>query len=182
MNQRRFPGLFRHKNYLSFLVYGLAALVVLLLQSAPHLFPSLWGARPVPVVLLVVCVALCEGAQAGAIIGGLAGLLWGIYSFRLFGFDALVLMLIGLTAGLLVEWLLRANLLSALLLCAGACVAQALLEWLFCYVIFFKEQVFAVLVQVYLPNCLYTVVLTPLMYWLVLGLARMIRRNVRTGF
>lgn len=176
---KRIPGLFRHKNYLSLLIYGLAALTVLLLQNAPHLFPTLWGARPVPIVLLVVCVALCEGAQAGAIIGALSGLLWGIYSFRLFGFDALVLMLLGLTAGLLVEWLLRANLLSALLLCTGACLAQALLEWLFCYVLFFKEQVLAVLCRVYLPNCLYTVLLTPLMYWLVLGLARLIRRSIR---
>ena len=121
------------------LLIGLAALAVLLMQTAPHLFLSLWGARPVPIVLLVVCVALCEGAQAGAIIGALSGLLWGIYSFRLFGFDALVLMLIGLTAGLLVEWLLRANLLTALLLCTGASLAQALLEWLFCYVLFFKD-------------------------------------------
>ena len=135
----------------------------------------------VPIVLLVVCVALCEGAQAGAIIGALSGLLWGIYSFRLFGFDALVLMLIGLTAGLLVEWLLRANLLTALLLCTGASLAQALLEWLFCYVLFFKEQVLVVLCRVYLPNCLYTAVLTPLMYWLVLGLARLIRRRSRAG-
>lgn len=178
---RRIPGLFRHKNYLSMLVYGLAALAVLLMQTAPHLFLSLWGARPVPIVLLVVCVALCEGAQAGAIIGALSGLLWGIYSFRLFGFDALVLMLIGLTAGLLVEWLLRANLLTALLLCTGASLAQALLEWLFCYVLFFKEQVLVVLCRVYLPNCLYTAVLTPLMYWLVLGLARLIRRRSRAG-
>ena len=75
----------------------------------------------------------------------------------------------------------RIRLLSALLLCAGACLVQALLEWLFCYVLFFKEQVFSVLCRVYLPNCLYTVVLTPLMYWLVLGLARLIRRSTRAG-
>lgn len=175
----RLPGLFRHKSYAAWLVYGLGALCVLLLQSAPHFFPTLWGARPVPLVLFVTCVALCEGAQLGAMIGALAGLLWGIYSFRLFGFDALVLMLIGLAAGLLVEWLLRANFLSAVLLCAGATLTQALLEWLFCYVLFWKEQSVTVLWRVFLPNCLYTVVLTPLMYWAVRGLARRIRRRAR---
>lgn len=176
---KRIPGLFRHKNYLSLLVYGLAALVVLLMQTAPHLFPTLWGARPVPIVLLVVCVALCEGAQAGAIVGALSGLLWGIYSFRLFGFDALVLMLIGLTAGLLVEWLLRANFSTAMLLCAGTILLWTILDWLFFFVLADTERPLSVLLRVLLPDALYTMLLAPLLFWPVLWLAHFVRRHGR---
>ncbi len=177
VRRKRSGGLFRHRNYSSILLYSAGALLLLLLQAAPNVFPTVWFARPVPLVLYVVCVGVFEGAKAGALIGALSGLLWGLYSFRLFGFDALILLAIGLTAGLLVEWLLRANFLTAALLCGCAVLLQALLEWFFTYVLFQREGVFAILLQAYLPNCLYTILLMPLVYWCVLLLARLLRRG-----
>ncbi len=177
MRRRRVNGLFRQKNYSSILMYSVGGLVVLLLQTAPNVFPTFWYARPTPLTLYVVFVSMFEGAKAGALIGTVSGVLWGLYSFRLFGFDALLLLAIGLTAGLLVEWLLRANFLSAALLGSCAVLLQALLEWLFTYVVFDRENLFSILFQVYLPNCLYTVILIPLMYWGVLWMARRIRRT-----
>lgn len=177
LGKKRLGDAFRHKNISSLLLYGVGALIILLLQNAPAFFPTVWYARPVPLVAYVVCVAVLEGAKAGAFIGTLSGVLWGLYAFRVFGFDALVLMLIGLTVGLLVEWLLRANFLSAMLLCAASVLAQALIEWLCSYIIFYKPTAFPILLQVYLPNCLYTIVLSPLIYWVVLQLARLLRRK-----
>ena len=178
MKAKRSGGLFWSKNYITWLVYGLGALVLMVLQTAPRLFPTILNARPVPLVLFVTCVALFGGARVGAIIGVFAGLLWDIYAFRLFGFDALVLMAIGLTAGLLVEWLLRANFLTAMLLCAGAVLVHTLAEWLFCHVIFWHDQLLELLYKVYLPNALYTVLLAPAMYGITLLLARFLRRRI----
>ncbi|MBQ5841342.1 MAG: rod shape-determining protein MreD, partial [Clostridia bacterium] len=140
------------KNYSAFFLYCLLTVLVMLAQNAPRLLPTVAHARPVPVVLFVVCVSLFEGARTGSMIGLLAGLLLDLYAFRLFGFSALILMGIGLAVGLLVEWLLRANFYSAMLLCAGAALWQALMEWFFCYVIFDKEQIWPLLFKVYLPN------------------------------
>ena len=162
---------------LKWLVYGLLTLCVMLMQMAPRFFPVVAGARPVPLVLLVVCVALFEGARMGAGIGLLAGLLWDVYVFRPFGFDALILMVVGLMVGLLVQWLLRANFLAAMLLSIGSVLAQSLLEWICCYLLFRKEQMWQILVKVYLPNALYTVLLAPLMFWLILWIARLLRRR-----
>ncbi|MBQ9860133.1 MAG: rod shape-determining protein MreD [Clostridia bacterium] len=177
MKTKQRAGLFLSKTSSSWLAYGLMALLIMLLQMAPHFFPSIWHARPVPLVLFVVCVALFEGARLGGGIGLLAGLLWDVYSFRLFGYDALILMVIGIAVGLLVQWLLRANFLSAMLLCTAGVLIQTLFEWLFCCVIFLKEESLAVLGKVLLPNALYTIVLAPLMFWLVLGVARFLRRH-----
>ncbi len=177
MKTKKASGSFWSKSTLSWVVYGLFTLCVLVMQTAPRFFPTIAHARPVPLVLLVVCVAVFEGARIGAGIGLLAGLLWDIYSFRLFGFDALILMALAVAVGLLVQWLLRANFFSAMLLCAGGILVQALLEWLFCYAIFQREETWTILLQVYLPNCLYTLLLAPLMYWLVLVLARSLRRR-----
>ena len=179
MSRKHLTGLFRHKNYISWVIYGVAALLLMLLQTAPRVFPSIFGARPLPLIPFVVCAAILEGAKAGAVIGALSGLLWGVYAFRLFGFDALLLMLIGLTVGLLVEWFLRANLLSASVLCTGAVLLWTLADWLCFWVIPLREQPGAVLLRVLLPNALYTVLLSPLVYWMVLTLARFIRRRNR---
>ncbi len=178
MKAKRSGGLFWSKNYIAWLVYGLGALVLMVLQTAPRVFPTILGARPVPLVLFVTCVALFGGARVGAVIGVVAGLLWDVYAFRLFGFDALLLLVIGLTAGLLVEWLLRANFLTAMLLCAGAVLFHALAEWLFCHVILWHDQLLELLYMVYLPNALYTVLLAPAMYGVTLLLARFVRRRI----
>ena len=177
MKTKQRAGFFPSKTALSWMVYGLLALLIMLLQTAPNVFPTIGYARPVPLVLFVVCVALFEGARIGGIVGLVAGLLWDVYSFRLYGYDALILMAIGITVGLLVQWLLRANFLSAMLLCVGGVCAQAFFEWLFCYAFFQKEEVWTVLAKVYAPNALYTILLAPLMYWLILGVALFLRRR-----
>lgn len=177
MKTKRRVGFLLSRNALSWVVYGLLTLLVLLFQNAPRFFPTVWHARPIPLVLLVVCIALFEGVRLGAGIGLLAGLMWDVYSFRLFGYDALILLLIGVTVGLLVQWLLRANFLSALLLCTAAVLTYTLTEWLFCHVIFQKQEIWTLLLEAYLPNALYTLVLAPLMIWLVLQIARYLRRR-----
>lgn len=181
MKTKQSAGFFWFKKHLSWFVYGGITLLVLVLQMAPHGFPEVFHARPVPLVLLVVCVGVFEGARLGSAVGLLAGLLWDIYAFRVFGFDALILMVIGLTVGLLVEWLLRANFFSAMLLCASAVLIQGFMEWLLCHVLFQKAEVGVMLTHVYLPNALYTILLAPLMYFVVLAVARSLRRRTNNG-
>ena len=177
LGKKRIGDAFRHKNISSLLLYGIVTLVILLLQNAPSFFPTIWHARPIPLVSYVVCVAALEGAKGGAIIGALSGVFWGLYAFRVFGFDALLLMLIGVIAGLLVEWLLRANFLSAMVLCAASVLAYVLIEWFCSYIVFYKPTAFSVLFQAYLPNGVYTILLSPVVYWIVLRLARLLRRK-----
>ena len=151
-----------------------------LMQMSPRFFPEIAFARPTPLVLLVVCVALLEGPVVGSIMGMVAGLLWDLYSFRIFGYYGLMLLSIGLIVGLLVQWLLRANFLSAMLLCVSGVVLYTMLDWLICYVLFLNAEMGDVLVHVYLPNALYTVLLSPLTYGFVLILARFLRRRKKS--
>lgn len=178
VNKSPFSNLLQKKHYILWLVYGLSTLLVLLLQSAPRFFPSVFSARPAPLTVFVICVAVLGGARTGATIGAFAGLLWGVFSFRLFGFDALLLMLFGLVAGLLVEWFLRANFFTALLLSSCGVLLHVLLEWLICYVLLGKENLGEILFRALLPNGIYTILLTPLIYGFSLLLARFVRRQV----
>ncbi len=178
VNTGPLANLMQKKHYLTWLIYGLSTLLVLLLQTAPRCFPTVIGARPMPLTAFVICVAILGGARTGATVGVLAGLLWGVFSARVFGFDALVLMLFGLVAGLLVEWFLRANFYTALLLCGAGVLMHCILEWFFCYVIFGQENLGEILVKVLLANAVYTFLLTPLVYGFVLLIARFVRRRI----
>ena len=178
MKTKRSTRRFWAQNYLKWILYGLITVAVMLMQSAARFFPVIANARPTPLVLLVVCVAMLEGARVGATVAVFAGLLWDLYTFRLFGLNALLMLCIAVVVGLLVELLLRTNFLSALLLCAGGVLTHAIIEWLLSYALFLHEETMQVLLKVYLPNALYTLLLAPFMYCLVLWVARFMRRRM----
>ena len=177
MKTKKASGLFRMQNYWTWILYGMVVLLVALMQISPRFFPEVAFARPTPLVIFVICVAMLEGPEVGAIIGMAAGLLWDLHSFRVFGYYGLMLLSFGLVVGLLVQWLMRANFLSAMVLCTGGVIVYTMLDWLICYVLFIEPEMVAVLVKMYLPNALYTLALSPLMYGLVLMLARFMRRR-----
>ena len=177
MKKTKNSGSVRIQQYWSWILYSAMVLIVALMQMSPRCFPVISYARPTPLILFVVCVAMLEGPAIGSVMGVVAGVLWNLYSLRLFGYYSLRLMIIGLVVSLLVQWLLRANFLSAMLLCIGGVAVYTLLDWLLCYVLFLHDEMITVLLKVYLPNALYTVLLSPFMYWIVLMLARILRRK-----
>lgn len=177
MKTKQTAGRFRLKSIIPWVLYIFIALVLALLQMSPNGFPSIAHARPEPLILFTVCVGMLEGPTIGSVMGIVSGLLWNLYSPRLFGYYGLILMVIGLTVALLVQWLLRTNFWSAMLLCSSAVVVYTLLDWLLCYVLFMDDEMAVVFSKVYLPNALYTILLSPFMYWLILFVARILRRK-----
>lgn len=159
-------------RYLKWTAYGLWLLLICVLQNTPRLLPEILGARPVLVVPLVVCIALYTGPLGGAAAGVAAGLLWDMYSTRLLGFNALLLLVIGCVCGLLVRLLIRNNILSAMLLMTAALVLQGLADWLGNYVILAVEDAGFVLLHTILPNMAYTLVLSPLLYLITRAIAK----------
>lgn len=176
MKMKQSSGL-RIQTYTPWVIYGVTVLLIAAMQMSPRFFPVIAFARPTPLILFTVCVAMLEGPAIGSVMGMMAGLLWNLYSDRIFGYYGLMLMLIGLAVSLLVQWWLRANFLSAMLLCVSGVLLYTLVDWLICYVLFMHQEMGAVLLRVYLPNALYTVLLSPLMYYFVLGTARLLRRK-----
>lgn len=167
-----------NKLYLRWVAYGLVLLAVSLLQSAPAVFPAIGGAHPVPLISAVVCIAMFEGPVAGAVIGAASGLLWALYTHRLFGFDALLLLAIGCACGLLVRVFLRNNYLSALLLNGAVLLLYLLTDWLVRFVLFLNPDALYALTHILLPNALYTFILSPIMYAIIYRIARGLRETV----
>ncbi len=157
--------------------YGLVLLAAALLQAAPGALPAVFGARPLLLLPVVVGIAMFEGPVFGGGAGAGAGLLWDLYAAHLFGFRALLLLILGCACGLLVRLLIRNNLLSALLLTAGALLAFGLIDWFFSDLLFLKEDALYILFRLALPDWLYSLALTPPLYGLLLSISRALRRS-----
>ena len=149
-----------------FSLYVLMLLVFYALQTTPGLF-QVYGIRPIWMVPLAVAIAMCEGEVVGACFGGAAGLLCDLGSQSLFGFNGLC-MVVGCTAvGLLSIHLVKASWKSALLMGGGLAAVRALLEFFFFYAIWNYEKIWLIFVRSVFPIFVYTVLLTPLFFWLV---------------
>ncbi len=155
------------KRYLPWVTYGLLILLLLIAQNTPRMIPALWGARPLLAVPVTLYIAMYAGPVSGAAAGVAAGLLWDVYATRLFGFNALILLVLGVAAGLLVRLLIRNNLLSALLLTIGGLLVQGLCDWLFNYVLPMRADAVFWLLHGILPNLAYTLAVSPIVYGLV---------------
>lgn len=166
------------KMYLRWIAYGMALLLLTIVQSSPRCIPSVFGAHPVPIIALIVSIAMFEGPMIGAVVGAAGGLMWAIYADRLFGMDAFWLLLVGCFCGLLVQLYLRNNVLSALLLNAVVLFFYVLIDWLVRYVLFLNPEATFALWHILLPNAVYTLLISPIMYWVTYRIARNLRETV----
>jgi rod shape-determining protein MreD len=114
---------------------------------------------------MVVAIAMFEGETAGALYGVLGGLLWDCASGTAFGFNALFLMFIGITVGLLVNYLFRNTLFSVFLFTAVFSVIIELITWFFFYYMVRDTNIIFVFLMIILPAVLYTLLFTAPLYY-----------------
>lgn len=164
-------------RYLKWTVYGLLLLLACILQSLPHLFPSFGGSRPLLVIPVAVCIAMFEGPIGGAAAGIAGGILWDLFSDRLLGFNALLLLFICGACGLLAQLLIRNNLISSLLMTAAALITQGVLDWFFNVVLVSQPEPIYALLHFTLPDMLYSLILTTPIYFIVYAAARKLRKR-----
>ena len=156
-------------------IFALLILGAHLLQNTPGAFPSVCGVRACFLLSLTVCLGLFEREVAGALFGAFAGVLWDSVSPLGDGFHALLFMLIGAACGILINTIMRNNLITAMLLSVLAHVLYVSL-----YVIFFVvaegvDSAGWLYVRYYLPAVVFSVLFTPLFYLLVRTVMRRTR-------
>ncbi|HIZ55039.1 MAG TPA: rod shape-determining protein MreD [Firmicutes bacterium] len=166
------------RRFLKWALYALLLFVFYILQSTP-LFLSIQGIKPALIIPYLLAVAMFEGELAGCIYGIAGGFLWDIASGRLPGFSSLVLMILCIAAALMVMYLLRANLVNAMVFCGISVLLYFLLDYLFCYVMWGLDPARNVLLGRLLPVAGYTLVMMIPIYYFVRGLSRKLNENPR---
>lgn len=151
-------------KYIRFAIYALIIVLTALMQNSPFIFPEIFGARAFLLLPLLVSIAMFEREIAAAVFGVFAGVLWDICSVK-DGFNAFVLLLICAVCSLLIIRLMRNNILTALVLVAGAvvsyCAVYVIINLLFSGAGASVKQIFTF----YLPSCVYTLAFVPVFYF-----------------
>ena len=146
-----------------------------LVQNTPGWFPSLFGIRAYFLLTFTVCLGLFEREIAGAMFGLFAGALWDTVSPLGDGYHAFLFLLVGAACGVLINTVMRNNLVTAFLLNTAAHLMYAALY----AVLFVSTQGIDgagwLFLRYFLPSALVSVLFTPIVYLLV----RFVMRRTR---
>ena len=110
------------------LTYGLGLLPVWLLDAYILPYFPLFGFTPMLLPLAVVCVAVLEGAHAGAGFGMAVGLLWELAYPGGFGALVIAMALAGMITGAVSQYALQQSLPGCILCSAGVLLVLDLLR------------------------------------------------------
>lgn len=150
-------------NAAKYTVYVLIMLALYVLQSTPGLL-AVFGTKPNLVIPAAVAIAVCEGEFVGGVFGALAGILCDYGATSLFGFNAAILLMCCVAAGLLTIYLLRPTVVNFMLLLAGTLLIRGLLDYLLNFYMWGYENVGLILTGQVLPGILYSLLLAPPAY------------------
>lgn len=156
-------------------IFALLILLAHLIQNTPGWFPAFFGMRAYFLLTFTVCLGLFEREIAGAMFGLFAGVLWDTVSPLGDGYHAFLFLLIGAACGLLINTVMRNNLITALLLNTGAHILYAALYTVLFTVAQGIDSAGWLFFRYFLPSALLSVLFTPIVYLLV----RFVMRRTR---
>ena len=135
----------RYKNALMWGLYAALVLLILVLQTVSFGRPRFFGVKLGLVPVLVACVSMHVGSEAGCVFGMASGLVWTLSGADGGAMHIVLLALCGAVAGYLCDRYLVRNLVSALLM--------SLMCLLFCQLVLFlfKCMVSSIGIQGLLP-------------------------------
>ncbi len=158
-------------------LYALILLLLYILQTTPGVL-ELAGAKPMLVIPAALAIAMVEGEFVGGVYGALAGLLCDLGGSVLFGFNGLFLSVFCIGAGLLVIYLMHCNTRGALLFVTVTMLVRGSVEYLFGYRMWGYENVWKIFALRILPMSLYTILVTPLLFWLIRWIYRLFQKRL----
>lgn len=164
-------------NYSKRTFFVLIIILLNLLQNTAHVFPTIFGAQAFLLIPFLVCTAMFEKNISGTVYAIIGGALWDVSSGFADGFYALFFMVVISVICILMTYLLRNNMVSALILSGGVIVFFCLIHWLVFYVARGADGIGLRLAAFYLPSAVYTFAFTPLFYLIIRKFMKKLRNK-----
>ena len=141
------------------LINAILFAVLIYIQYSSVFTLKIASANPLlPITLLISICMFCSELTA-TISGLIVGIFMDTVAATPQGFNAVVLMLLGLAASLIVRHLFNNNILSAISLCALCAAAYFIIRWIFCFAFSATlTENLTYLMQTVFPSVLYTCV------------------------
>lgn len=147
-------------------LYGLMILGLFLVQTDPYLL-YLGDCKPVLVLPMAVAIAMLDGELVGGLFGLAAGLLCDASGTVIFGFNSMLYMSACVAVGLVVIYYMQPSWKNSVLFTGVIFSLRLLMEYFFYYVMWDYEGISRVLLGRMLPALLYTLAVTPAVFWVV---------------
>lgn len=160
------------KKWIRYTAYALEILLLYALQETPELLPLIFGVRPVLLIPAAATIAMLEGEGTAMGFGIYAGLLMDFSAGGGLGTYAAILAVLCFFLSRVAHSVLRVSMGSAVLTGLLITVLTVFLGWIFRYVLRGYSGAGYVALHYYLPSCLYTLLLFPLIFYINRGIAR----------
>ena len=158
------------RTLLKWVLYAAVLVVIVVVQGVILSRLPLFGAKVNLLPCYVMCVCIVEGADRGGVFALFASLVWALSGAQLGAVSILVLTLGGLAAGILMERLLRDNLVTCVLCCLAVTLVH---ESAILLLLLFLGQVTPFqYVRILLPGAAFSVVPCPAFYYLSRAITR----------
>ncbi len=153
------------KSFIKWSLYAVILIILYALQTTPH-FLEIGKIKPFLMLPLAVCISLYESEIGSGVFGLITGFLWDFSSGKIFGFYGIVIMICCVTITLLSMYLVRVNIINAVLTVTAVCLILSAWDFVFYYLIWGYENVMLSFWQLILSS-LYTVFFAPFFYLVV---------------
>ncbi|MDO4617012.1 MAG: rod shape-determining protein MreD [Lachnospiraceae bacterium] len=159
----------------------LVVLAAFLLQSSVFPAITLLDITPNVLLMVTVCFGFMRGKRFGMLLGFFCGLLIDAFFGPILGFNAFVYMLIGYCNGYFYKVFFDEEIKVPMLLVAVSDLIYSILFYIAQFAIRMRFAFSEYLLRVILPECIYTVVLTLLLYRLLYRIDKLLYDNELEG-
>jgi rod shape-determining protein MreD len=163
--------MYKRNIIVKWILYALLAFILTLLQEYVFSRIKIMGVAPILGGVITATIAMYEGGIAGGIFGAVLGYMCNNYSGGTEGLFAFMYLIGGFATGVLCEYMFRKKFITAFLWAAALTLSSTFVYFFIFFLIPGKAGVSALLL-VGLPEVVYSVLLTPLVYFPVREIAK----------
>lgn len=156
---------FNEKNtVIKRIIFAVFLIVAFSLQSTGGLFPAPFGVNAVLLIPLTVCISMFEREFAGVFFGLLAGAMIDAFNASAICYSSIFFTIIGFACGALITYLMRNNMVCAIILTALFSLIYNTIYFLLFFAFKDVQHPFVTYLVNYFLSAIYTTLFTPLFY------------------
>lgn len=162
---------------IKYLCYLIELLVLYILQNTPALLPEIFSVKPMLVLCGIISISFLEDEIPSMIFGMIGGLLIDLSFGNYFGLFGMIMAIICCFTSVYIKNLIKINTVIIIKTAVISLGSAVLCDWIFRYVIHEYSLIFIILLDVFLPVFIYSMLCLPILYLINLGIYNALRYN-----
>lgn len=158
-------------KWIRFFAYTLEILSFSIVEQIPNLIPSVNNVKPIILLPIAIMIALFEGQKVGLVFGFIVGLFIDIGATGTIGFNTAAMTCLGFLVGNTAQKIIKFNLITSVAFVIAFTAAFYMLHFVFKFLLQGYSDVVYTFFNHYIIGMLYTVAISPFVYFFNKALA-----------